>query len=112
MNQTRNASMLPALNLKDALLAIEKTLIHSVLIACDWNQRKAAQALGVLPTTLSEKIYRLELHPPGSRRSQPRRAGGDPLPAHGAAHASVPAIEIAAQVNGWCASCGQDTREA
>jgi transcriptional regulator with GAF, ATPase, and Fis domain len=55
------------LNLRDAVQAFERTLIHATLAACDWNQRKASLTLGVLPTTLSEKIRRFDLRPPGGR---------------------------------------------
>lgn len=57
----------PPLNLKDAVQAFERTLILATLAACDWNQRKASLTLGVLPTTLSEKIRRFDLRPPGAR---------------------------------------------
>lgn len=57
----------PGVNLRTTLLSMERTLIHSVLIACDWNQRKAAGALGVQPTTLSQKMQRLNLRPPTDR---------------------------------------------
>ena len=56
-------SVEPRFDLKSALLSMERTLIHSALIACDWNQRKAAAALGVRPTTLSQKMQRLNLRP-------------------------------------------------
>lgn len=64
MNALRSPFAPAQLNLKEALQAIERTLIHSALLACDWNQRKAAVALGVQPTTLSQKIQRLKLRPP------------------------------------------------
>ena len=57
----------PPLNLKDAVMTFERTLIHATLVACDWNQRKASLTLGVLPTTLSEKIRRFDLRPPGAQ---------------------------------------------
>ncbi len=56
----------PPLNLRDAVQAFERTLIHATLAACDWNQRKASLTLGVLPTTLSEKIRRFDLRPPAA----------------------------------------------
>lgn len=55
------------LNLRDAVQAFERTLIHATLAACDWNQRKASLTLGVLPTTLREKIRRFDLRPPAAR---------------------------------------------
>jgi len=57
-----------ALNLKDVVQIFERTLIHATLLACDWNQRKAAETLGVLQTTLSEKIRRYDLRPQGVGR--------------------------------------------
>lgn len=41
--------------------AYEKQLIESALQASSGNQRRAAAALGVLPTTLHEKMKRLGL---------------------------------------------------
>jgi transcriptional regulator with GAF, ATPase, and Fis domain len=67
MNTTSTSSLPPRVNLKATLLSMERTLIHSALIACDWNQRKAASALGVQPTTLSQKMQRLKLRPPVDR---------------------------------------------
>ncbi len=62
-------------NLRATLLSMERTLIHSALIACDWNQRKAATALGVRPTTLSQKMLRLNLRPPTDRWAARRGLG-------------------------------------
>lgn len=71
MSSTPASSLPPRVNLKATLLSMERTLIHSALIACDWNQRKAAAALGVQPTTLSQKMQRLKLRPqPGETRGQ------------------------------------------
>ena len=39
----------------------ERQLIVEALVACKGHQRRAAQALGVLPTTLSMKMKRLGL---------------------------------------------------
>jgi len=64
------------LSLKDVLLSVERTLITSVLIACDWNQRRAAAALRLLPTTLSEKIHRLNIQAPEDRWSREKRSIG------------------------------------
>ena len=71
MNSLHTPFMPAQVNLKEALQAIERTLIHSTLLACDWNQRKAAIALGVQPTTLSQKIQRLKLRAPAIRPSGP-----------------------------------------
>jgi hypothetical protein len=45
--------------LKRRVEQYERRLILSALAAADWSQRRAAQALGVLPTTLHEKMKRL-----------------------------------------------------
>lgn len=92
----------PPLNLKDAVQLFERTLVHATLVACDWNQRKAAETLGVLPTTLSEKIRRFDLRPSGGRRSAPATRVARPL--RGLANG----IGIPTGINGWCPSCGQE----
>jgi DNA-binding NtrC family response regulator len=53
----------PRPNLKALLEAYERRLIESALAATHGNQRRAAQALGLLPTTLHEKLKRLGLRP-------------------------------------------------
>lgn len=53
----------PRPNLKTLLEAYERRLIESALAATHGNQRRAAQALGLLPTTLHEKLKRLGLRP-------------------------------------------------
>jgi hypothetical protein len=45
--------------LKRRVEQYERRLILSALAAADWSQRRAAEALGVLPTTLHEKMKRL-----------------------------------------------------
>ncbi len=57
-------------DLKTLLNEYERRLIQLALEASGGNQRRAAATLGVLPTTLSEKIKRL-----GLRRSE---SGGRP----------------------------------
>jgi DNA-binding NtrC family response regulator len=47
--------------LKDLVDAYERRLIESALADTDGNQRRAAAALGLLPTTLHEKMKRLGL---------------------------------------------------
>jgi DNA-binding NtrC family response regulator len=47
--------------LKALLEAYEKQLIQSALVATAGNQRRAAATLGLLPTTLHEKMKRLGL---------------------------------------------------
>jgi DNA-binding NtrC family response regulator len=57
-------SMKPAvggLKLKELVDAYERRLIESALADADGNQRRAAAALGLLPTTLHEKMKRLGL---------------------------------------------------
>lgn len=48
-------------NLKSLVADYERQLIESALSAAHGNQRRAAYALGVLPTTLHEKMKRLGL---------------------------------------------------
>jgi two-component system response regulator HydG len=48
-------------SLKALLNAYERQLIQSALAAASGNQRRAAAALGLLPTTLHEKMKRLGL---------------------------------------------------
>lgn len=48
-------------NLKALLDEYERQLIQAALIATRGNQRRAAQSLGLLPTTLHEKMKRLGL---------------------------------------------------
>lgn len=50
-------------SLKARLEAYERQLIESALAATAGNQRRAAASLGVLPTTLHEKMKRLGLLP-------------------------------------------------
>ncbi len=49
--------------LKELVDAYERQLIESALRATDGNQRRAAAQLGLLPTTLHEKMKRLGLLP-------------------------------------------------
>jgi len=51
----------PARDLKTKLEEYERELVFSALKACGMNQLLAAKLLGVLPTTLSEKMKRLGL---------------------------------------------------
>ena len=50
-----------ALSLKARLEAYERQLIETALVATAGNQRRAAASLGLLPTTLHEKMKRLGL---------------------------------------------------
>ncbi len=47
--------------LKTMVEAYERRIIEAALYAAEGNQRRAARALGVLPTTLHEKMKRLGL---------------------------------------------------
>jgi DNA-binding NtrC family response regulator len=51
----------PRPTLKALLEAYERRIIEEALRATRGNQRRAARALGVLPTTLHEKMKRLGL---------------------------------------------------
>ncbi len=48
-------------SLKDLVLEFEKNLILTALKKSDWNQKKAAGLLRVNPTTLNEKLKRLDI---------------------------------------------------
>jgi DNA-binding NtrC family response regulator len=50
-----------SIDLKSRLLAYERELISAALAESRGNQRRAAQRLGILPTTLHEKMKRLGL---------------------------------------------------
>jgi len=49
------------ISLKSRLLAYERGLISAALAESRGNQRRAARRLGILPTTLHEKMKRLGL---------------------------------------------------
>lgn len=51
----------PPTTLKTMLDAYERRIIESALAATAGNQRRAAASLGLLPTTLHEKMKRLGL---------------------------------------------------
>ncbi len=57
-------------NLKALLESYERHLIEDALSASAGNQRRAAAALGVLPTTLHEKMKRLGLIRRGSAQTE------------------------------------------
>jgi DNA-binding NtrC family response regulator len=61
-------------SLKSRLLAYERGLITRALAESGGNQRRAARQLGILPTTLHEKLKRLGLRaeaflPPAAART-------------------------------------------
>jgi DNA-binding NtrC family response regulator len=70
--------------LKDLLEAYERSLIVDALTACGGHQRRTAARLGILPTTLHEKMKRLGL----LRR---RQAEADLMPARDFAYSVVSA---------------------
>ena len=53
----------PVPSLKSLLDDFERQVIEAALAAHHGNQRRTAVALGVLPTTLHEKMKRLGLRP-------------------------------------------------
>ncbi len=57
--------------LKTMLDAYERRIIEEALHRTRGNQRRAAQALGVLPTTLHEKMKRLGLLQRGAQDQVP-----------------------------------------
>jgi DNA-binding NtrC family response regulator len=60
-----------ALDLRSQVLSYERRLIAAALAATGGNQRRAARLLGILPTTLHEKLKRLGLRAPGSEAVSP-----------------------------------------
>lgn len=66
--QDMQAVAAPTPNLKALVDAYERQLIQSALDETSGNQRRAAARLGLLPTTLHEKMKRLGLLP--RRRDQ------------------------------------------
>jgi len=63
MPEMQNVVESPRPSLKSMLEAYERRLIESALATTHGNQRRAAHALGLLPTTLHEKMKRLGLRP-------------------------------------------------
>jgi DNA-binding NtrC family response regulator len=59
MDELRTLGSRPTL--KDLVEAYERHIIEDALRASHGNQRRAARTLGVLPTTLHEKMKRLGL---------------------------------------------------
>ncbi|MEJ2080767.1 MAG: helix-turn-helix domain-containing protein [Acidobacteriota bacterium] len=48
-------------SLRERVLDYERNLILTALKKTDWNQKRAAQLLKVNPTTLNEKLKRLDI---------------------------------------------------
>jgi DNA-binding NtrC family response regulator len=63
--------------LKDLLDTYERHIIEEALVASHGNQRRAARALGVLPTTLHEKMKRLGLRRRAEQGSTGRVSAGE-----------------------------------
>jgi DNA-binding NtrC family response regulator len=62
--------------LKERVAAYERRLIQEALWMAGGNQRRAAAALGCLPTTLNEKMRRLGLRrPTPAQRPEPLSTG-------------------------------------
>ncbi len=58
--------------LKQILETCERRILESVLLVWGGNQRRAAASLGLLPTTLHEKVKRLGVaRDPGSNEGEP-----------------------------------------
>lgn len=64
--------------LRDLLTSFERNIIVTALFAAGGNQKRAAAALGVLPTTFQEKLRRFGLtnHRFGRRERGGARASG------------------------------------
>ena len=61
MQQAASESLVHGAGLRTLLESYERQLIQAALAAAAGNQRRAARALGLLPTTLHEKMKRLGL---------------------------------------------------
>jgi DNA-binding NtrC family response regulator len=55
--------------LKEMLEDYERSLVNAALASSGGHQRRAAAALGILPSTLHEKMKRLGLKPRPAQRS-------------------------------------------
>ena len=64
------------LGLRALVLAYERRLIAAALAEAKGNQRRAARLLGILPTTLHEKLKRLGLHTPATD-ARPEAGAGE-----------------------------------
>ena len=61
MQQATSESLVHGADLKTLVESYERQLVQAALAAAAGNQRRAARALGLLPTTLHEKMKRLGL---------------------------------------------------
>ena len=71
--------------LKDLVQEYERQLLLMALELAGWNQRRVAASLGLLPSTLSEKMKRL-----GLRSTRPELVVNDAVPSLGRGEA-IPA---------------------
>ena len=79
MNELAQQMIIPeGQTLKDLVQDYERQLLLMALELAGWNQRKVAASLGLLPSTLSEKLKRLGLRP---ARGESGTAGQDSIPA-------------------------------
>ena len=62
------------ISFKDVITNVEKRLIESTLEAAGGVQKRAAELLGIKPTTLNEMIKRYDI---GVRRGRKGAGGGD-----------------------------------
>ena len=68
--------------LKDLVQDYERQLLRMALELAGWNQRRVAASLGLLPSTLSEKMKRL-----GLRSTRAEVVVNDPAEAYGSGQA-------------------------
>jgi DNA-binding NtrC family response regulator len=66
------------MTLKQRMNEYERELILAALRSAGGNQRRAAAAMGILPSTLSEKLKRLGLRRAGEPSPVPELAGAGP----------------------------------
>ncbi len=79
MLETSPGSLLPdRRSLKEMVDDYERKIVLMALELSHWNQRRAASSLGLLPSTLSEKMKRFGLR---RNRDEPHESG----PSHEAA---------------------------
>jgi two-component system response regulator PilR (NtrC family) len=76
------------ISFKDVITSVEKRLIESTLEAAGGVQKRAAELLGIKPTTLNEMIKRYEI---GTRRKRAAAPGDEEGPAPVRSRQSLPA---------------------
>ena len=73
----------PGQTLKDLVQEYERQLLLMALELAGWNQRRVAASLGLLPSTLSEKMKRLGLRstrPESAANAEGSHRAGSPSP--------------------------------